>query len=173
MSPIPNVETERLLLRGHKKEDFDECLAMWSDPNVVRYIGGKPSNREQCWARLLRYVGHWEVMGFGFWAVEEKRTGRFVGELGLADFHREIKPSFGETPEAGWALASWAHQQGFATEGLRAALAWGDAHLPSRRSVCLVSAENSASLRVAFKCGYTELRRVDYLNEASVILERK
>jgi RimJ/RimL family protein N-acetyltransferase len=173
MTVIPTVETDRLLLRGHRKEDFAECLAMWSDPEVVRFISGKPSNGEQCWARLLRYVGHWEVMGFGFWAVQEKRTGRFVGELGLADFHREITPSFGDTPEAGWALAGWAHGQGFATEGLKGALEWGDAHLPSRHSVCLISVENVASQKVAAKCGYKELRRVQYMQEESVIFERR
>jgi RimJ/RimL family protein N-acetyltransferase len=172
MFRIPTLETERLLLRGHRKEDLGDCFGMWSDPEVVRYIGGKPSTREQCWARLLRYVGHWEVMGFGFWALEEKRTGRFVGELGLADFHREIAPPFGDTPEAGWALAPWAQGQGFATEGLSAALTWADAHLPSLSSVCLISAENLVSFRVAAKCGYTELRRLDYLSEPSVILER-
>jgi RimJ/RimL family protein N-acetyltransferase len=172
MLQIPTLETERLLLRGHRKADLGDCFAMWSDPEVVRYIGGKPSTSEQCWARLLRYVGHWGVMGFGFWALEEKSTGRFLGELGLADFHRDITPSFGATPEAGWALAQRAHGQGFATEGLKAALAWADVHVPSRSSVCLISAENRVSLRVAAKCGYTELRRVDYLTEASVILER-
>jgi RimJ/RimL family protein N-acetyltransferase len=172
MAIIPAIETPRLLLRGHRLDDFDACHSMWSDREVVRFIGGRPSTGEQTWARLLRYVGHWELLGFGFWALEERATRRFVGELGLANFRREITPSFEGIPESGWALASWAHGQGFATEGLKAALAWGDAHLPAPRTRCLIAEGNTASQRVAAKCGYVELRRQDYLGEASIIYER-
>jgi RimJ/RimL family protein N-acetyltransferase len=61
-------------------------------------------------------------MGFGFWVVREKSTGRFVGEVGLANFRRDIEPSLGESKEAGWVLSPWAHGKGFATEAVRAAL---------------------------------------------------
>jgi RimJ/RimL family protein N-acetyltransferase len=169
---VPELTTERLRLRRHRREDFLDGLAMWSDPQVVRFIGGKPSTGEVAWGRMLRYVGHWEVMGYGFWAVEERATGRFVGELGFADFQRDIRPSFEGAPESGWALASWAHGRGFATEALLAAHVWGDVHLPSRRTVCLIDAENAASQRVAIKCGYREFNRVDYLGERSVLFER-
>ena len=172
-TPVPTLESARLWLRGHRRDDFADCLAMWSDPEVVRYIGGKASSGEQTWARLLRYLGHWEVMGFGFWVIEEKRSGRFVGELGFADFKRDITPSFEGTPEAGWALATWAHGQGFATEALLAAQAWGDVHLPSKRTVCIISPAHLASLRVAAKCGYTEYGRAEYHGDPSVLLERR
>ena len=65
---------------------------MWGDPAVARFIGGKPFTREEVWARILRYVGHWTLMGFGFWAIEEKATGDFIGEVGLADFQRDLDP---------------------------------------------------------------------------------
>ena len=81
---IPAVDTARLTLRGHRIEDFDECAAMWGDPEVTRHIGGRPFTEEEVWTRLLRYVGHWSLLGFGYWVIREKATHRFVGEAGFA-----------------------------------------------------------------------------------------
>ena len=80
---IPVIETPRLTLRGHRLDDFSDCAAMWADPIVTRHIGGKPFSEEDTWTRLLRYAGHWLLLGFGYWAIEEKDTGSFVGELGI------------------------------------------------------------------------------------------
>src|SRR5258708_23056174 len=132
---IPIVETERLILRGHRVDDFTALAAMWADPIVVRHIGNHPSTIEQSWARLLRYAGHWSLVGFGFWAIEDRASGTFAGEIGVADFKREIEPPVGEL-ETGWVLASWAHGRGFATEALRAVLAWADAKLGGRSTAC-------------------------------------
>src|ERR1035438_3628171 len=88
---VPIIETERLILRGHRIDDFNDCAAIWSMSEVVRYIGGKPLTSEDVWARLLRYVGHWQWMGFGFWAIEEKATGAFAGDTGFAEFKRDIE----------------------------------------------------------------------------------
>jgi len=93
-------------------------------------------------------------MGFGYWAVEEKASERFLGEIGFADFKREIVPSIEGVPELGWVLASHAHGKGYATEALNAAIPWGDKNLSASRSVCIIDPENLASLRVAEKCGY-------------------
>lgn len=159
---VPVVETERLRLRGHRTEDFVQSVALWSDPVVVRYIVGKPLTEEECWTRFLRYVGHWAVMGFGYWVAEEKATGRFVGEIGFAEYKRDLEPSLKGIPESGWVLASHAHGKGFATEAVRAIVAWGDAHFQLARTACIISAENIASIRVAEKCGYREFTRGTY-----------
>jgi len=132
---------------------------MWSDPAITRYTIGSPSPRQRTWTRLLAYRGHWALLGFGYWAVEEKATGRFVGELGFAEFKREIQPSIEGTPELGWALISQAQGKGYATEALRAAVAWGDSHFGPVRTVCLIHPDNHPSLRVADKLGYKELLR--------------
>lgn len=62
---MPTLRTERLVLRGHRREDLGDCAAMWADPEVTRYLGGRPFSEEEVWGRLLRYVGHWAIMGFG------------------------------------------------------------------------------------------------------------
>ncbi|MFI5348783.1 MAG: GNAT family N-acetyltransferase [Elusimicrobiota bacterium] len=170
MPNIPAVETKRLTLRPHKLEDFAACAAMWADPVVTRHIGGVPSTAQQAWARMTGYLGHWSLMGFGYWALEEKATGRYVGELGFADFKRELEPSIAGIPELGWALVPDVHGRGYATEAVRAAASWGDGRFG--RTVCLISPANIASIRVAEKCGFRRLRETAYKGETVFLFER-
>lgn len=173
MTNRPEIETERLLLRGHRLDDFAYSAAMWADLVVTRHIGGRPFSTEESWARLLRYIGHWDVLGFGYWAVEEKATGHFVGEVGFADFKREIEPSLGGQPEMGWVFVPQVYGQGYATEAVRAAASWGDRHLSSASSVCLIHPDNQASIRVAEKCGFHEYQRTEYKGQPTILLARQ
>ena len=76
----PILGTSRLRLRAHQPGDLSAYVAMWSDPDVVRYTIGTPLPPQRAWVRLLGHRGHWSVLGFGYWAVEEKETGRYIGE---------------------------------------------------------------------------------------------
>src|SRR5437762_7040767 len=115
--PAPlSLDTDRLTLRPHRLDDFPDTRALWSDPEVTRFIGGRPLTEEETWQRLLRYVGHWSLLGFGYWAVRERGSGRFVGEVGFANGKRTLEPSFGDAPEIGWVLATSAQGRGYATE---------------------------------------------------------
>jgi RimJ/RimL family protein N-acetyltransferase len=172
IAAVLTIETARLRLRGHRVEDFGDCAAMWGDPAVVRHIGGRPFTAEETWGKILRYAGLWSLLGFGYWAIEETDGGRFVGEVGFADFKRAIEPSFAGAPEIGWALASWAHGAGFATEAVGAAVAWGDEHLAVARTVCLIDPDNAASIRVAEKCSYREFARTTYKDHPTILFER-
>ena len=172
MSTRPKIETERLLLRAHGFDDFPDSAAMWADPVVTRHIGGRAFSTEESWARLLRYIGHWDALEFGYWVVVEKATGQFVGEAGFADFKREIEPSIDGLPEMGWAFVSRMHGKGYATEAVRAAAAWGDRHLNSSRTVCLIHPENRASIRVAEKCGFQEYQRTLYKGQPTILMSR-
>lgn len=167
----PPIDTARLSLRGHTVEDYEESAAMWADPEVVRHISGRPSTREESWSRLLRYAGLWAALGFGYWVVREKASGRFVGEVGFAEFHRDIDPPLCG-PEAGWVLASWCHGRGYATEAVRAAIEWADAHLDGRCTTCIIVPEHAASIHVAGKCGYREIARTAYRGEPVISFER-
>lgn len=170
--PIPVIETARLRMRAHRVEDLTACAAMWAEPEVVRYIGGRPFTREEVWARLLRYAGHWSLLNYGYWAVEEKATGAFAGELGFADFQRELESPLREVPELGYAFCSRAHGKGYATEAARAALEWGDTHFVLKQTVCIIHPENLASIRVAEKCGYRESQCATCKGEPAIILVR-
>ena len=169
---VPVLETGRLRLRGHRLDDFDACAAMWADPAVTRHFGGRPFPREEVWTRLLRYVGHWALLGFGYWVVEDRATGGFVGEVGFANYQRELDSPLRDKPEIGWVLASQSHGKGCATEAARAAILWGEEHFGASPTTCIIHPENLASIRVAKKCGYRELQRSTYRGQPTIIFVR-
>jgi RimJ/RimL family protein N-acetyltransferase len=162
----PVLETNRLLLRAHELRDYSQCVEMWSDPAVTQYTIGSASTKQRTWLRILGYPGHWSLLGYGYWAVEEKASGNYIGELGYADFKRDIQPSIQGIPELGWALMSQAHGKGYATEALQEVVRWGDQSLDQGRTVCIITPDNTASIRVAHKLGFREFARTK-VTEAS------
>lgn len=164
------ITTDRLILRPHTATDFAACCELWTDPEVVRFIGGRPSTGEEVWRRILAYAGHWQLLGFGYLLVTERTTGAVVGEVGIADFHREVEPPFGDTPEAGWAIRPQFQGRGLAGEAVGALLAWVDKLTP--RTVCMIDPENAPSLRLAERLGFREYLRTTYKDHASILMER-
>ncbi len=168
----PVIETERLRLRARTIDDFPFIRDMWADPQTVCYIGGKPLTEEESWTKFLRMLGHWPALGFGYWIMEERETGRAVGETGFADFKRNIKPSLAGQPEIGWAVASSAYGKGYASEAARAAVAWGDKEFSGKRMSCIIGVENKPSFRVADKCGFSIGAHTTYHGDDVAILYR-
>jgi RimJ/RimL family protein N-acetyltransferase len=171
VNSVPQLETERLILRGYRLNDFPHCLALWSDPEVTRFIGGKPSTEEETWARFVRYVGQWSLMGFGSFATFERSSGRFVGEIGVFEARRALAPSFAGAPEAGWALVPEFHRRGLACEGLAAVLAWCDVQAVPR-TVCMIDPGNNASRKVALGAGFKPFADATYRDAPVTLFER-
>jgi RimJ/RimL family protein N-acetyltransferase len=170
---IPTLETDRLILRPYQLEDFDTYVEMWADPDVVRFIGGRPFDREASWSRFLRHPGLWQYLGFGYFAVVEKETGLVVGEAGFHDVRRKLEPSIEGTLEAGWALMPTGQGWGYATEAMAAAIAWAEEAFPGRRMTCIIDPDNLPSIRVAQRLGFTELIRTSYDDKPITIYERR
>jgi RimJ/RimL family protein N-acetyltransferase len=168
---VPVLTTERLIMRGHAVGDLPTCLALWSDPDVVRFIGGVPSTAEEVWARMLRYAGLWALLGYGYWVIET-HDGDFVGEVGFADFRRALSPAVGDAPELGYALLPAFHGKGYATEAAGAALTWLRGAVKPPRTICLINPEHHASMRVANKLGYGNPVQVTYRGHGQLLLER-
>jgi RimJ/RimL family protein N-acetyltransferase len=166
------VETDRLVLRVLRLADFDDYLAVAADPDTFKYSHRGGMSSDEAWTRLLRQIGHWNAMGWGLFAVEEKATGRFVGEVGLGDFRRGIGDDFDGVPEAGCTIAKWAQGLGYATEAMQGALDWIESRLSPSRTVCLVHSENRKSIRVAEKLGYRPFARRTYRGFESILFER-
>jgi RimJ/RimL family protein N-acetyltransferase len=163
------LETPRLTLRGHRASDLEDSFAMWSNPEVTRHITGKPSTREEVWARILRYIGHWAVTGYGLWHIRERASDRFVGEAGLAQFKRDMDIAF-DVPETGWIFTPWSHGRGYATEAMQAILTWATPSHP--RTICMISPSNAPSLRVAAKLGYREIGPSSHHGADVIVFER-
>ena len=169
---IPVVETERLILRAYKPEDFPTFASMRADPVVAKYLTGKPIPEAQAWTKFLSFQGLWQMLGFGYWAIEEKATGDFIGDVGFADFKRDMTPSLKGIPEIGWALDAAYHGKGYGSEAVAAVVAWGDKTFTDPRTVCIIDLDNPASLRLAEKNGYNEFTRTKFEELNIIVFER-
>jgi RimJ/RimL family protein N-acetyltransferase len=168
ISDAPTLRTGRLVLRAHAMTDFAALHALWCDPAVTRFITGRPATQEESWSRLLRYRGHWAMLGFGYWAVIDAESGQFMGEAGFADYHRDM-PGLENTAELGWVLASPFHGQGYAFEALAAMLRWGTINLRNRSIRSIIDPGNVASTRLAAKLGFIKTAETRY-KESPILL---
>lgn len=170
MTP-PTLLTPRLTLRPHRATDLAVCFSLWSDPDVVRHIGGVPQDRQAVWFRLLRYAGMWSLLGYGMWLVEERESGRFLGEAGLLSAERGL-PALEGVPEAGWVLgpASWG--RGMATEAMSAVLQWADANLSTQSIRCVIEPDNGGSVKVADKLGFALYAQAELGGKSVNIFDR-
>ena len=169
---VPVIETDRLVLSAHTRDDLPDVLAAWSHPDVVRFIGGQPATEAEAWARILRYAGSWPLLGYGFWRIGDRETGGYLGDVGFFYGCRGLGEAFDSAPECGWTLAPAAHGRGLATEAVAAVHAWGDEHLPGARTVCMIDPGNAASIRLAAKFGYREFERATYKDAILILYER-
>jgi RimJ/RimL family protein N-acetyltransferase len=170
--PRARAETERLILRAFRNDDFEAYRDLFGDPSTLRYSERGPLTPEEAWTRLLRQIGHWSTLGYGMFAVEEKASGRLVGEVGLGDFRRQLGARFDPAPEAAWTIAGWARSRGYAAEAALGALSWIESRLRTDRTVCLIHAGNRASLKVAAKLGYAAFGRLRYRGYPALLFER-
>ena len=80
---IPNINTARLSLRAMRSEDFDRYAEIWAMRDVVYHILPEPRDRRAAWESFLCNAGHWQMAGFGQWAVIEQKTRQMVGQAGF------------------------------------------------------------------------------------------
>ncbi len=166
------VETARLCLRPHAIEDEARYCAFWSA--AVQPIPGvnsiAPLDPE--FARLLRFIGHWSVFGFGPFVVEELSTGRIVGEVGLAHMRRGHGADFDTAPEAMWKIDRDLTGKGVASEAVQAALGWFDTQGISNRIVCMIDPLNVPSLAIATRFGFRPFRETTFRESPVRLFER-
>jgi RimJ/RimL family protein N-acetyltransferase len=168
----PVIETPRLRLRGFRASDLDPQWASMSDPNVVRFLGGLPQSREETWRKILGSPGLWALLGYGYWVVESREDGAYLGQIGFADFKRDMTPGIEGLPEMGWIMAPQAQGRGYATEAVLAALQWADEALGGGETVAIISHDNAASIRIAEKAGFSHREEAVYKGEPILLFRR-
>jgi RimJ/RimL family protein N-acetyltransferase len=114
----------------------------------------------------------WSLLGYGYWAAEEKSTGRYIGDIGFADLKRDLSPSLEGMLEFGWVLAPHAHGKGYASEAIAAVTAWGEQHFSALRAVCIIASENLPSIRVAEKAGFRQWQETTYHGSPTLVFSR-
>lgn len=172
VTKAPELETGHLVLRQFTLDDFDALAACWADPEMVKFLGdGRPQSAEMSWGRLLRYIGHWQALGYGYWAIFEKASGCYVGSFGFQNAHRDLTPAL-EYPEAGWSLVPAVHGRGYATEALAAILKWADSTFTGP-VCCIIDDDNQRSLKLAKRGGFLFQRYVTYHGKQVQMLIRQ
>jgi RimJ/RimL family protein N-acetyltransferase len=165
------ITTERLLLRPYRPEDYEPYFAMVSDPEP-NVAWRQAMSAEDAWNRVLRYVGHWTLFGYGNFAVLDRASGLYLGETGFWDAHRGMGEGYDDFDETGWSIASKWHRQGIAFEAADAAHRWYSNAVGKRRTVCMTDPANGPSIRLAGKLGYLPFGDSAYQGKAVVMFER-
>jgi RimJ/RimL family protein N-acetyltransferase len=169
---IPQIESERLVLRGMCRDDFPRFAEIWREPSVVRYIGNKPRSDSESWGAFLRIAGSWALEGFGQWAIVRKADGQLVGQTGFFNAMRGLGEDFDAAPEAGWVIATAAQGKGYGPEAVRAAHRWYDFQSFAGRSNCMIEVGHAASFRIAEDLGYRPLREIETDGDKVVLMTR-
>lgn len=141
------LETERLIMRMWREDDIEEYAELCADPEVMRYLGGKTFDRTEAWRHMASMIGHWQLRGYGIWAVVEKDSGRLAGRIGC------INPAGWPGFEVGWTLKREFWGKGYATEGAHRALQYAFTELNQVHVISLIHADNHGSIHVAERLG--------------------
>lgn len=142
----PEICTERLRLRQWRETDFESFFRLFGDEELARYMGGH-GDKSYCWGRMAGFAGNWALAGHGFYAIEEKATGAFLGLCGV------VRRFDLDTPELGWGILREGQGKGYVTEAARAVRRHVYEDLGWRGLVSCISPENTASIRLAERLG--------------------
>ena len=162
-STIERLETERLLLRLFRESDLDAYAEMCGDPAVMRYLGGTTLSRAEAWRNMATVLGHWQLRGFGLWAVEERTSGQLVGRVGC------WRPEGWPGLELAWTLRRAFWGKGYATEAARTALDVAFSHLGQSHVISMIHRENEPSIRVAGRLGMRREGSAELLGHPVVV----
>lgn len=155
MAVAPTLETERLLLRQPRLDDFERYLQLFGDENAARFIGGAQP-RGAVWRRFLQMPGAWAVQGFGMFSLEDKANGRWLGQAG------PWQPDGWPGTEVGYALHPDAWGKGYATEACAAAMDYAFEVLGWDEVIHCIDPGNAASQAVARRLGSTVRCSIDH-----------
>jgi RimJ/RimL family protein N-acetyltransferase len=145
------IETDRLVLRPPRIEDFDGFAELQADADATRFIGGHVT-RAEAWRRFLWQPGAWLVQGFGMFGVVEKASGQWLGQIG------PWKPEGWPGNEIGYSFHPRAWGKGYATEAGIAAIDWAFDNLGWDDFIHCIDPGNGPSQRVAQRLGSSKLR---------------
>ena len=148
---IPQLETDRLILREFREDDFDSYARFYASERT-RFYGG-PLDRTLAWRAAASMMGHWVMRGYGTWAIEEKATGDFCGMVGL--WYPEGWPE----REITWSIVEEKEGKGFAYEAAIRSRQYAYETLGWDEVFSCISEGNAASIGLAEKLGATLERK--------------
>lgn len=153
------IHTPRLILRQWRESDHEAYIAMNSDEEVMRYFPALQT-REETLAQIERLQRFIEENGYGFFAVERKDTGDFIGFTGLSK--PRFESSFTPCVEIGWRLDKAHWGMGFAQEAAKASLDFAFHSVGLAEVYSFTSLLNAASMNVMQKIGMKEVGQFEH-----------
>lgn len=153
------IETERLYLRGWTRDDLVPFIKMNNDPKVMEFFVRRLTKTESS-EFFTRIRDELDTSGFGLFAVEEQKTGRFIGFVGLHRF--DFGNDFATGVEIAWRLVADAWGKGYATEAASACLIYAHKYLGIKEIYAFTSILNERSERVMKKLGMHLVREFDH-----------
>jgi len=153
------VETERLVLRMFRQDDWRALHEYYSDAECMRFTFRRPLSESASWRMVATMAGQWLLRGYGPYAVEDKATGAVLGAVGL------WYPLEWPEPEIKWALARRHWGRGYASEAARTVQRMARERLPKLSLISLIDSRNEASIRLALAVGASLERETEFLGE--------
>ena len=142
-----SIETERLILRTFKEDDWRDLYVLYSDAETTKYTIRRTLNEDDTWRTMAAFIGHWQLRAYGPYAVEAKASGKVLGHVGL------WYPHAWPEPEIMWSLARPYWGQGYAGEAARAVKAMTLESMPDVSFISLIDKDNQRSKRLAEALG--------------------
>jgi len=160
------LESKRLRLVKFREDHWEPYAAMCADPEIMRYLGtGATLSRDDTWRAIASMLGHWQLRGYGMWALESRQTGELIGRAGF------LNPAGWPGFELGWVLGRDHWGKGYASEAARTALAYAFDVLKRDRVISLIREANAPSIRVAEAIGEKLSGEVELLGAKALIYE--
>lgn len=142
---IPTLKTERLSLRGPRLSDFEHWAAFFASDRSRHERG--PLDRVRGYRAWGADVALWQLRGYGSFAMDQRQTGAYVGEVGI------YQPEGYPGPELGWFVVPEAEGKGYALEGARAVMAWIRETLGWTQINSIIDPENARSIALGLRLG--------------------
>lgn len=161
--PVPRLETERLILRGPKADDFDAIRGFVTDAERTRFIGGPAQTEFDVWSNMMRMIGHWMWNGFGFWTLEDKTSGQPLGRVGV------IKHVDWPEPELGWHLFATGEGRGLGHEAALRIRDFAARDLGLDRLISQIHPDNIRSRKLAERLGAFVEKESELMGEPCLI----
>jgi ribosomal-protein-alanine N-acetyltransferase len=151
---VPELETERLLLRHLTPDDLDEFgRRIFADPEVIRYLPRRDMTPRERAERAYRiFDENWSRHRYGGWLITDKLDGQPIGAC-------DLDPEEPSEVELGYSLATAYWGKGLATEAARAAVRFGFENAGLERIVAVVVPENTASSRLLERIGFVHEKK--------------
>jgi RimJ/RimL family protein N-acetyltransferase len=155
------LETDRVILREFVEEDCAELAPILADKEVMRYSINGPITFQETEARIKQYIKHYEDVGFGRWAVIDKKSNKLIGYCGIS----LTPPIYGECYwEIGYRMSREFWGKGLATEFVTAVKDYGFNTLKFSEIIAVIEPPNIASIKVIEKVGLKYWKQAHYYN---------